>query len=107
MESIPKEIVDYITPDGKDTYFLWRQSIKDRRTKDIVDARLERVKTGNYGDCKPVGEGVSELRFKSGIRIYFAEIGGVIVILLCGGNKKTQKRDIITAKEYWREFRAR
>jgi len=103
----PKEIVDYVTPDGKDIYLLWWKSIKDKRVKDAIDTRLERVKTGNYGDCKPVGEGVAELRFKSGIRIYFAEIGGVIVLLLCGGNKKTQARDIIIAKEYWKEFKTR
>jgi putative addiction module killer protein len=107
MEAMPKDIVDYVTADGKDTYLLWRQSIKEKRIKDIIDARLERVKAGNYGDCNPVGEGVLELRFKFGIRVYFAEIGGMIVLLLCGGNKKTQAKDIIMAKEYWKEFKAR
>ena len=62
----------------------------------------------NPGDCKPVGEGVSELRvdYGPGYRVYFGQKGRTLVVLLCGGDKRTQDRDIRLAKQYWREFKA-
>jgi putative addiction module killer protein len=69
---------------------------------------LERVERGNYGDCEPVGESVLELRFRAfGVRIYFVDIGGIIVLLLCAGEKKSQNNDIARAKTYWKEYRNR
>jgi putative addiction module killer protein len=69
-------------------------------------ARVSRMQQGNYGDCKPVGEGVSELRmfFSSGYRVYFGEHGNDWVVLLCGGDKSSQDDDITQAKVYWREY---
>ena len=69
--------------------------------------RLDRLELGNFGDCKPVGEGVLELRldFGPGYRVYFAEDGPIIVLLLIGGDKNTQTKDIKTAKAYWQEHR--
>jgi putative addiction module killer protein len=107
MECKPKEIVIYLTSDGKNVFSDWISNLKDITARDMIDKRLERVRLGNYGDCKSLGEGIFELRFASGLRIYFAEIGSVIVLLLCGGNKKSQIKDIARAKEYWREFKAR
>lgn len=71
-------------------------------------ARLARVRQGNLGDCKSVGEGVSELRvdYGPGYRVYFGQKGRTLVVLLCGGDKRTQDRDIPLAKQYWREFKA-
>jgi len=71
-------------------------------------ARLERVELGNLGDHRGVGEGVLELRidFGPGYRIYFGLDGSELVILLIGGTKKTQQRDIDTAKQYWRNYNA-
>ena len=73
-----------------------------------VAARLARVEAGNFGDCKPVksSRGIRELRIPKGpgYRIYFAEDGKFIVLLLTGGDKKTQKKDIQKAKEFWREY---
>jgi putative addiction module killer protein len=68
-----------------------------------VFARLDRVETGNLGDYKSVGDGVFELRlpFGPGYRIYFGEVGATIVLLLCGGDKSSQKKDVVKAKEYW------
>ncbi len=75
--------------------------------RDRMQARLEKLEEGNFGDYKSVGEGVFELRFHfgSGYRIYFAQIGNAIVLLLCGGDKSSQTGDIERAKAYWREYK--
>jgi putative addiction module killer protein len=69
---------------------------------------MNRVRLGNMGDTESVGEGVFELRihFGPGYRVYFGELDQVIVILLCGGTKRTQRRDIERAKVYWRNLRS-
>lgn len=74
-----------------------------------MEARLKRVALGNYGDVKPVGQGVSELRLKfgSGYRVYFSQHGEEIIVLLCGGDKGSQTDDIETAKSYWADFKRR
>lgn len=71
-----------------------------------IRRRLDRVEIGNYGDYKPLGDGVYELKlhFGSGYRVYFAEYDDIIVILLCGGDKSTQSKDIEIAKTYWKEL---
>jgi putative addiction module killer protein len=68
--------------------------------------RVSRLQRGNYGDYKSVGEGVSELRmfFGSGYRVYFGERGNNLIVLLCGGDKSSQDKDIEKAKEYWQEY---
>jgi putative addiction module killer protein len=79
----------------------WFDGLKDRRAKARIQARIDRVEMGNFGDVAPVGEGVSELRifYGSGYRVYFIQRGSVIVILLSGGAKSTQTSDIRQAKE--------
>ena len=79
----------------------WLDGLKDRRAKARIQARIDRVELGNFGDVAPVGEGVSELRifYGPGYRIYFMQRGPVVVILLSGGDKSTQKSDIARAKE--------
>ena len=89
----------------------WRLKLKDPRTRAILASRLDRLAFGNAGDVKPVGQGVSELRidFGPGYRVYFIRHGREIILLLCGGDKSTQPRDIETAKrlaEEWREENA-
>ena len=71
-----------------------------------IRVRLDRLEQGNLGDCKSLGDGVSELRIDCGpgYRLYFAEDGPVIVLLLIGGDKGTQAKDIKTAKQYWSEY---
>src|SRR5438552_387547 len=86
---------------GKSTPFSeWLASIRDARAVGIVRARLNRVRLGNFGDCKSVGGGVEELRidFGPGYRIYYGRQGSLLVVLLCGGDKSTQARDIRTAQ---------
>jgi len=91
-----------------ETFRKWRLQLKDERTRAVIASRLDRLAFGNSGDAKPVGEGISELRvdYGPGYRIYFQRRGSSFVILLCGGDKSTQSRDIQTAKrlaKQWRE----
>lgn len=104
-----KEIKTYKTIAGKEPFHIWLDGLKDRTTRVRIRRRLDRVKQGNYGDVKPVGEGVLEIRlqFGSGYRIYFGEINNHIVLLLSGGDKSTQTKDIQLAQQYWNEFKNR
>ena len=74
-----------------------------------MDVRIARVRTGNFGDCKSVGEDVYELRidYGPGYRVYFGKVESTIILLLCGGDKSSQDDDIRKAKEYWRDFSSR
>ena len=78
----------------------WRTKLKDERARALIASRLDRLAFGHAGDARPVGEGISELRIHHGpgYRIYFHRRGTMVVILLCGGNKSTQTKDIRTAK---------
>jgi putative addiction module killer protein len=106
-ETKSRRIIIYQTPDGGKPYELWFAEIKNKTLKDAIDARIERVKNGNFGDCKSVGDDVKELRFRAfGVRVYFAEVEGFIVLLLCAGDKSSQPNDIRRAKGYWSEFQA-
>ncbi|HYX15419.1 MAG TPA: type II toxin-antitoxin system RelE/ParE family toxin [Nostoc sp.] len=109
MEVQPREIRNYLTVDGKNIFDEWLDSLQDRRAKAKIRARLDRVEDGNLGDCKSVGEGVFELRidYGPGYRIYFGQEGITIIILLCGGDKSTQKQDVDKAQEYWKDYRSR
>ncbi|NMG18372.1 type II toxin-antitoxin system RelE/ParE family toxin [Brasilonema bromeliae] len=92
MEVQPREIRNYLTDDGRNTFSEWFDSLRDRRAKAKIRARLDRVEQGNLGDYKSVGDGVFELRidYGSGYRIYFGQEGLTIIILLCRGDKSTQ-----------------
>lgn len=89
------------------TFDSWLSSLRDRRAVARIAARLDRLAAGNPGDAEPVGDGVSELRvnYGPGYRMYFIQRGPVLVILLCGGDKSSQDRDIRQAKvlaEQWK-----
>jgi putative addiction module killer protein len=103
------EIVRYQREDGIEPYTEWFRRLRDATVKTIIGKRLRRVETGNLGDCKLVGEGVSELRidFGPGYRIYFGLRGTVLVVLLCGGDKGSQDRDIERAKTFWADWKRR
>lgn len=83
------------------TYMDWFTSLRDRQAKARINVRIRRLTMGNPGDVKPVGQGVSELRidYGPGYQVYFIQQGETLVILLAGGDKKTQKRDIKAALE--------
>ena len=83
--------------------------MRDRKARAVVRARINRVRLGNLEDCKSVGGGVRELRinFGSGYRVYFAQQGDTVIVLLLGGDKSSQNRDIKQAKLYWQDYKRR
>jgi putative addiction module killer protein len=89
-----------------EAYARWFESLRDRQARARIDARIRRLSLGNPGDVKPAGEGVSELRIDHGpgYRVYFVQHGQTLVILLAGGDKRTQNRDIRTAIELARNL---
>ncbi|MCX2745625.1 type II toxin-antitoxin system RelE/ParE family toxin [Mangrovivirga sp. M17] len=86
----------------------WFRKLKDRKAKAKILLCLQRIEDqGNYGDCQPIGEGLSELRihYAKGYRVYFKEHGDTLVLLLIGGDKSTQSKDIKKAKELWEQYK--
>jgi putative addiction module killer protein len=83
------------------TYLKWERKLNDQTAKALIAARLLRLANGLAGDVSPIGEGLSELRihYGPGYRIYFQKRGSVIIVLLCGGDKSTQNKDIARAKQ--------
>jgi putative addiction module killer protein len=103
-----KEIIIFKTSSGHEPYTEWFETLEISVQARIL-SRLERVEFGHYGDFKNLKDGVNELRFivHKGYRIYFGENGKTIVILLVGGDKDSQNKDIQKAKEYWKEYLSR
>ncbi len=87
-------------------FIAWLNALRDARAVAKIAVRIKRMADGNFGDVAPVGDGVSELRihYGPGYRVYFVQRGEVLVILLCGGDKATQARDIATARALAREI---
>lgn len=96
----------YITRDGKAPFEEWLVRLRDNTTKARILTRVDRLRLGLFGDTNSVGRGVYELRlhFRPGYRVYFGLHGDSVVLLLCGGDKSTQQRDIAAAHQYWQEF---
>jgi putative addiction module killer protein len=101
-----REILHYQTANGKDLFAQWFDGLLDLKTINRIEARLDRLKTGHWGDVKLVATGVWELRlhFGPGHRVYFGLDGQALVILLCGGDKSTQECDIKIARECWMDY---
>ncbi len=102
------KIIAYATRNGKEPFVSWKNKL-DKLAQANVIRRLDRISEGNFGDAKTIkgGSGIWELRINHGpgYRIYFGKDGGSIVILLAGGDKKTQTKDIAKAKQYWLEYK--
>jgi putative addiction module killer protein len=109
MEAQEKTILTYEKADGSTPFNDWLESLRDRKARAIIRTRINRVRLGNLGDCKSIGEGVSELRIKfgAGYRVYFGQEGDTIIILLLGGDKSSQNKDIDRAKAYWKDYQRR
>ncbi len=102
----PKSIIVYVDANGKEPFTDWLYGLRDIMGRKRILARIARLEQGNFGDCEPVGEGVSELRlfFGPSYRVYFGEDENSTVVLLCGGDKGTQNIDIREAKACWKEY---
>jgi putative addiction module killer protein len=107
VEARPREILIFQTEDGKVPFSDWIAAYEEDKISSVLVGRIERIEEGNFGDCEPVGEGVVELRIHAGpgYRIYFGQDGD-LVVLLWGGIKKTQKKDLEKAKKYWSQYNA-
>ncbi|WP_423681751.1 type II toxin-antitoxin system RelE/ParE family toxin [Undibacterium sp. WLHG33] len=103
------QLLDYLAQDGRDPFKEWLAKLTDRQARARVAVRLQRMAAGNFGDCKPVGEGVWELRIDhgAGYRVYYTRIGNEIVLLLIGGDKRKQQADIETAAAYLKDWNRR
>ena len=104
MTEIPYQLEYYLDDNGKAPFLGWLYSLRDKTAVYRVRARLDRIELGNFGTAKSVGDGVSELRIDHGpgYRVYYAISGKRVVLLLVGGDKSSQHKDIETAKAYWK-----
>ncbi len=110
MEYELRRLLNYQTQDGRKPFDRWFKELRDKKGRSVIATRLERFeKTGNPGYWRALGEGLCELKidFGPGYRVYYGEDGGVLVILLCGGDKDKQNKDIRKAREYWDDYRTR
>lgn len=109
MRAIPRIVQNYVTPDGRELFEQWLQGLSDTKVRGRVKSRIDRLEDGNFGDSKSLGRGLRELRldFNGGYRVYVGEVDRIVVLLICGGDKDTQRKDIKKAKEYWAEFKSR
>jgi putative addiction module killer protein len=105
VDTTPVTILYYQTPTGRCPFREWLHSL-DASMQGIIDARLIRIRRGLFGDVKPVGGGVFELRFDvgPGYCVYGGRDGKALVILLHGGEKKGQSHDIVSARELWEDY---
>lgn len=105
----PQELRVYQRQDGTQPFNVWIAELMDRQARARIRTRLSRLALGNFGDCKALDGGVSELRvdWGPGYRVYFARIGAAILLLLCAGDKTTQSQDIERAKTYLQDYRTR
>lgn len=102
-----KTVIAYIDEYGNEPYTQWLSGLKNQKARERIKIRIRRLESGLYGDCESIGEGILELRmfFGPGYRVYFGEDEKNIIILLCGGDKGSQSRDIKIAKAYWKEYK--
>lgn len=104
-----REVRVYSRSDGSEPFTEWLRALRDAATRNRIRQRIARVRLGNFGDTRSVGDGVFELRIHlgPGYRLYFGRPGDRVVILLCGGDKGSQARDVERAREFWRDYRSR
>ena len=100
------EIRHYVSETGNDYYQQWLDHLKDRTAKARITVRVNRLSAGAFGDCKPLGRGVWELRIDHGpgYRLYYAQVDRKLVLLLIGGDKRQQQTDIAKALRCWNEY---
>lgn len=106
MDTRARRIKTYVRPNGISPFEGWISSLRDKSAKAKIFTRIDRMKFGNFGDYKSVGHGVFELRihYGPGFRVYFGLLGADVVLLLVGGDKSSQVKDISLSQKYWKEF---
>ena len=104
----PRQIAAYIGTQGRCPFKDWLRGLKDAKAKAALLGRLHRLRNGNFGDCKRFGAN-TELRIDlgPGYRVYLGQDGPVLVVLLAGGDKSTQTKDFIKAREAWDDYQKR
>ncbi len=109
MDISPRKIRIYERTDGKRPFEEWLQNLKDGMSRARIRARIDKVAFGNFGDFKVIGDGINELRytFGPGFRVYYALKDETVVLLLIGGDKSSQEKDIEKAKMYWKDYKER
>lgn len=104
------QVDHYLTADGRDLFERWLDRVRDRRALVAIERRIARIERDGYlGDHKYLRDGISELRIDigAGYRVYYAQAGEVVLLLLCGGDKATQEADISKAVASWEDFQRR
>jgi len=109
MQTFPYEIDYYVTADGRKPFKEWLEHLRDVKGRAKVRVRLDRARLGNLGDNRSVAAGVHELRidYGPGYRVYFGIEGKRLVLLLLGGDKSSQSKDLVKAREYWKDHQGR
>lgn len=102
-------VLIYATESEEEPFNKWLKNFKNKNLQALIFQRLQRIKMGNFGDCKSLGNGLWEFRIHTGAgyRLYYARIEKSVILLLCGGDKRTQSRDIKSAKKYLEDYRRR
>ncbi|MEF8733757.1 MAG: type II toxin-antitoxin system RelE/ParE family toxin [Candidatus Accumulibacter meliphilus] len=103
------DLLDYQMADGRDPFKEWLADLADRQARARVAVRVQRMAAGNFGDHKPLSDGVWELKIDHGpgYRVYYAQAGRRVLLLLVGGDKRRQQADIATAVRYWQDWKMR
>jgi putative addiction module killer protein len=103
------QVLHYVNMSGRDVVRQWLDDLHDSRAAAKIVMRMDRLASGNFGDCKPCRDGVCELRidYGPGYRVYYAMAGRSCVLLLCGGDKRKQTSDIERAIGYWKDYKQR
>ncbi len=99
----------YQTSTGKSPFNEWLLDLSDRKAKAAIHLRIERLRTGLFGDCKVLGAGIFELKLDigPGYRVYFSKTGTTIILILSAGSKKNQQKDISLSKKYFEDYKVR
>jgi len=106
VESTPREVTEYLTEAGISPFNEWLKNLRDIRARAIIRKRINRIRLGNFGNCKHLGGGVYELKiyFGPGYRVYYGVDDIKLVVLLCGGDKSSQNDDIKQARDFWADY---
>lgn len=109
MPNMINTINEYTDAKGKSPYADWLEGLRDKRAKAKILMQVDKMELGLLGDVEPIGDGLSELRihYGPGYRVYYGKEGQQVFLLLCGGDKSTQPKDIKKAKEYWQDHKRR